>query len=318
MKAAVITGAGCPPEYRECESPAASDGNLLIKVSAAALSPIARSRASGTHYSSKGDAALVAGVDGVGTLPGGERVYFVFPEAPYGSMAEFAPVKPSQCIPLPPDLDEAAAAAMAIPGMSSWAALKERAFLKPGETVLVNGATGTSGSLAVQIARHLGAGKVIATGRNAEALDSLPDLGADAVIPLSGNAGELERRLGAEFGEGIDVVLDYLWGESAEKILVAGARNGKDGVPIRFIQIGSAGGADIRLPGAALRSSALELRGSGIGSIPFPRLFASLRDVLAAAPSAGFKVRTRSVPLSDVGAEWNADGAAPRIVFRMG
>ena len=96
------------------------------------------------------------------------RVYFVLPRAPYGSMAEQAVVPSAHCVPLPDELDDVTAAAIANPGMSSWAAYTERARLKAGETVLVNGATGTAGRLAVQIAKYLGARKVIATGRNAE------------------------------------------------------------------------------------------------------------------------------------------------------
>ena len=140
--------------------------------------------------------------------------------------------------------------------MSSWAAYVDRAKLKPGETVLVNGATGTAGRLAVQIARHLGAKKVIATARNADALKSVAALGADVTIPLVEDEAALEE-VSREFAQGVDVVIDYLWGKSAERLLIAGAKAGKEAVPIRFVQIGSVTGPNITLPSAALRSSAI-------------------------------------------------------------
>src|SRR6202012_1344200 len=132
------------------------------------------------------------------------------------------------------------AAAIANPGVSAWAGLVERARLERGETVLVNGATGTAGRLAVQLAKHLGASKVIATGRNAEELEELKALGADVVIPFSlgslrpFGAKEYEDMLVEQFAGGIDVVIDYLWGESAKTIIIAIAKAVEDATPVRF------------------------------------------------------------------------------------
>jgi len=137
------------------------------------------------------------------------------------------------------------AAAIANPGMSSWAAYRERAKLKAGETVLVNGATGAAGRLAVQIAKHLGASKVIATARNADALKSIEALGADVTIPLVEDEAALADGFEQQFAQGVDVVIDYLWGKSAERLLIAGAKAGKDAVPIRFVQIGAVSGPNI-------------------------------------------------------------------------
>ena len=156
MKAAIVAQAGSLPVYGDFNEPVPSIGESSIAVTAAALSPVVKGRVSGAHYSSLGDFPFVAGIDGVGRLDDGRRVYFILPKAPYGSMAERAAVPALQCVPLPDGLDDVTAAAIANPGLSSWAALKERARLAPGETVLVNGATGTSGRLAVQIAKYLG------------------------------------------------------------------------------------------------------------------------------------------------------------------
>jgi NADPH:quinone reductase-like Zn-dependent oxidoreductase len=317
MKAALVRGPGQTPVYGDFAEPGVTSGEMRIRVTAAAMSPLVKSRASGTHYSSSGQFPFVVGIDGVGRLDDGRRVYFVLPNAPYGSMAERAVVPSERCLVLPDELDDVTAAAIANPGMSSWAALTERAKLKRGETVLINGATGTAGRLAVQIAKHLGAKKVIATGRNADALASVAALGADVTIPLVEDAAALEARLKEHFAEGVDVVIDYLWGKSAECILIAGAKAGPEAVPIRFVQVGSSSGADIALPSAVLRSSAIELMGSGIGSIPLYRLVHSIGALLQAAVPGGFKIATSTVPLSEVERAWADDDSTRRTVFTV-
>ncbi|MBN3826080.1 zinc-binding alcohol dehydrogenase family protein [Burkholderia sp. Ac-20384] len=318
MKAAVVTGAGERPVHMEFEAPRAMPGHRLIDVTASALSRIAQARASGTHYSSDGRYPFVVGVDGVGRLDDGQRVYFFGSPAPFGAMAERTIAPDTRCVPLPDALDDVTAAAIAIPGMSSWAALTERARLVAGETVLVNGATGTSGRLAVRIAKHLGAAKVIATGRNAAALQALLGAGADAVVSLQQDDVHLARALEPHFRAGVDVVLDYLWGSSAQALLVAAAKATPDGRRLRFVQIGSIGGADVLLPGAVLRATAIELMGSGLGSVSLPRLLASVRGVFDAAGPAGLTIETRAVPLADVGAHWSDTSSVVRPVFTMG
>ena len=237
----------------------------------------------------------------------------MLPRAPFGAMAERTVVADGQWLPLPDDLDDATAAVIANPGMSSWAALTERAGLQAGDTVLVNGATGAAGLLAVRIARHLGASRVIATGRNKAVLDTL---GADSVVPLGDDEEALEAALQEHFADGIDVVLDYLWGPSARSILIAGAKAAREGVPIRFVQIGSAGGAEIAMPAAVLRSSSFEMKGSGLGSVGLPRLVASIDGVFKAATHAALTLDHRMVPLADVAATWPQDGQ--RTVYAIG
>lgn len=310
MKAAIVTQAGQKaPVYGDFEEPVAGPGEAIVQVAAAAISPLVRGRAAGTHYSSGGAFPFVAGVDGVGRLEDGRRVAFALPRAPFGTMAERTAVPEAHIVPLPDALDDVTAAALINPGMSSFAALTERARLKRGETVLINGATGAAGSLAVHIARHLGAKRVIATGRNQAAL------GADVAIPLAGDGDALERQFKAEFAQGIDVVLDYLWGPSAERLLIAAAKAGADGVAIRFVQIGSASGGEITLPGAVLRSSAIELMGSGIGSIALERLVAAIGGVLNAAAADGFTLPARAMPLAEVEQAWALEGE--RVVLTV-
>jgi NADPH:quinone reductase-like Zn-dependent oxidoreductase len=315
VKAAIVTRPNHPPIYSDFETPAPAPSENLVAVSTAALSQLVKSRASGAHYTSSGKYPYVVGVDGVGRLDDGRRVYFICPELPYGSMAEKAVPKASHCILLPDNLDDITAAAIANPGMSSWAAFKERAKLAPGETVLVNGATGAAGRLAIQIAKYLGAGKVIATGRNGDALKSLETLGADVTIPLSADAGALESRFKEQFATGVDIVIDYLWGQSAEHLLSAANRAAKGSARIRFVQVGTISGTNITLGGAVLRSTAIELMGSGIGTIPLNRLLKAVAELLQATVPGGFAIAAKAIPLSQVEAAWNTAAGLPRIVF---
>lgn len=317
MKAAIVQGAGQAPAYADFAEPRPAADERLIRVSAAAISHVSRSRAAGRHYSSSANFPFVVGVDGVGQLEDGSRVYFALPRPPNGSMAEQTAAPATQCLALPDELDDVTAAAIVNPGMSSWAAYKERALLKPGETVLVNGATGAAGRLAVQIAKHFGAKKVIATGRNIESLQALEAIGADATIPLIGDETALETRFGQEFAAGVDVVVDYLWGRSAERLLIAAAKAGEDGVPLRFIQIGAVTGPNITLPSEVLRASAIQLMGSGIGSVPRERFIEAASGLLQAAVPAGLRIGTRPIPLSQIAAVWSETDSTRRTVLTV-
>jgi NADPH:quinone reductase-like Zn-dependent oxidoreductase len=317
MKAAIVRGAGKPPVYGDFSEPKPASDEHHIRVTAAAISQVVRSRAAGTHYSSAVQYPFVVGVDGVGRLDDGSRVYFALPRAPYGSMAEEAVVPAAQCLPLPDDLDEVTAAAIANPGMSSWAAYIDRARLKPGETVLVNGATGTAGRIAVQIAKYLGAKKVIATGRSVEALRDVMALGADVIVPLVEDGDTMEESFKAQFAAGVDVVIDYLWGVSAERLLIAAVRTSEDGVPLRFVQIGAVSGPTITLPSAVLRASAIELMGSGVGSVTRDRFIDAVAELLQAAVPAGLKIATQATPLSQVETAWSRTDSTRRTVLMV-
>jgi NADPH:quinone reductase-like Zn-dependent oxidoreductase len=325
MKAAIVKAPGSVPVYGDFDEPVARSGQTIVAVSASALSQLTKARASGSHYSSASAFPMIAGTDGVGRTTEGNRVYFALPEAPFGALAEKSLVKTQYCIPLPSDLDDVTAAAIANPGMSAWAAMIERAHLKTGETVLINGATGTAGRLAVQLARYLGAAKVIATGRNEDELEQVKTLGADVSIPFTLGAlhpsgtKRYEDALRREFASGIDVVVDYLWGESARTIIAAIAKFVEDVTPVRFVHVGGAGGEEsIDLPGAGLRSSAIVLMGSGYKSVAMPALLGAVKSVFDAAIPARLQIATKTIPLSDdVEEYWRAPGK-PRVVFTLG
>jgi NADPH:quinone reductase-like Zn-dependent oxidoreductase len=323
MKAAIVKAAGSNPVYGDFDEPVAQSGQTVVTVTASALSPFSKSRAAGSHYSADGEYPAIAGVDGVGRTSEGQRVYFVLPEAPFGTLAERSLVETRRCIALPVELDDITAAAIAIPGMSAWAAMKERAQLKAGETVLVNGATGTAGRLAVQLAKYHGAARVIATGRNEEELEEVKALGADVTIPFTlgtlhpVGAKRYEEVLLREFANGIDVVVDYLWGESAKTIIAAIAKSVEDATPVRFVHVGGASGEQsIDLPGAGLRSSPIVLMGSGLKSVRRSALLEAVEGVFRATIPAKLQIATRTVPFSEVKEHWDAPGK-PRVVFTI-
>jgi NADPH:quinone reductase-like Zn-dependent oxidoreductase len=317
MKAAVVESFERPPRYAEFREPVAEAGEVLIKVRAAALTNLVKGQASGRHYSSGSDLPLVPGNDGVGTLPDGKWVYFIGPRAPFGTMAEWSVVSPRRTIQLPDGVDDVTAAALGNPGLASWGALTGRARLQAGESVLVNGATGVAGQQAIQAAKILGARKVIATGRDEAALERLRALGADQTISLRQPDTALAVAFREALAAGVDVVLDYLCGPSAEALLgAAQGRGGMGGEPrIRYVQIGAISGDSISLKAEWLRSSGLELMGSGLGSLSAAAIVEALKRMFEVAAATGLKIATEPVPLAEVEAAWGRAESGRRMVF---
>jgi NADPH:quinone reductase-like Zn-dependent oxidoreductase len=318
MKAMVVEDFKKVPTWVDFANPIGSQTESVIHVSAAALTNLTKAQVNGTHYSSVAAFPFVAGAEGVGRLPNGKRVYFCNPSKPFGALAEQTLVRHNLCVPLPDDLDDATAAALANPAMSSWAALIYRAKIAKGETVLINGATGISGQLAIPIARHLGADKIIVTGRNPEILEKLKANGADEVISLTQSSDKLVRVLKAAFAEHkVSIVLDYLWGESAEAILAAISSNGAKHLEhnIRYVQIGSISGTSVKFPAAVLRSVPIELMGSGIGSVALSDLLKSIEGALNVAKPLGLSIDMECVPMSLAPTIWERNDSKSRVVF---
>jgi NADPH:quinone reductase-like Zn-dependent oxidoreductase len=300
MKAAVVTDFGQAPAYGDFRDPVAGEGETIVRVHAAPLSPIVKALASGRHYTSGSQAGFVPGVDGVGTDPEGRRVYFLFPRAPFGSMGELALVSKEMLVAIPDDISDVRAAAVATGGLASWIALTRRAPIQPGSTVLVNGATGAAGGMAVQVARHFGANRIIAVGRSRERLDRLE---VEARIALDA----ADEALRAEFDRGVDVVLDFIWGEPASRVIAAATKNRGSGMGeprVRYVQLGTVAGDEISLRGDAFRGSGLELMGSGIGSVAIRDLLAGARELLTETNKAGFDAPVTTLPLTAVGEAW--------------
>jgi NADPH:quinone reductase-like Zn-dependent oxidoreductase len=318
MNAASVHAFDKPPRYGSFAEPVADEGEVIVAVSAAGLHQIVKSLASGSHYGSTGELPFIPGVDGVGRLEDGTRVYFGISRSPFGSFAERSVTARWLCFPIPDALDDAAVAAMINPGMSSWAALTIRAQFIAGESVLILGATGVAGQLAVQIAKRLGAKRIVAAGRNAQALKECERLGADAAISLEQGREDLVSAFRREFAENkIDVVLDYLWAAPAETVLEAISQKGLKhaAARIRYLQIGSVAGPTISLPGATLRSSGLEMYGSGFGSVSMEKIFQSLAEFLTEAARRPFQMKTKAVPLCDVETMWKVTESGTRLVF---
>jgi NADPH:quinone reductase-like Zn-dependent oxidoreductase len=319
MNAVVVQSFDAPPRYTSFEDPVPGEGELLVNVTAAGLHPIIKALARGTHYGSTGKLPFIPGVDGAGKLADGTRVYFGISRPPFGSFAERAVTSSAFSLPLPDGLDDATAAGMANPGMSSWVALKFRAQFAPGESVLILGATGVAGQLCVQIAKRLGARRVIACGRNPQALEKLKSLGADAVVSLDQEHDALVAAFRHEIAEsGVDIILDYLWGAPAEAALAATSQKGLSHASsrVRFVQIGESAGRTITLPAATLRSSGLELLGSGFGSASMKQIFESLAEFFSIAAKKPFQTDIKTVPLRDAESLWNTPEQGVRLVFQ--
>ena len=314
--AAVVTDFSAPPRYSPFELPEPRDGQEIVDVLAAGLHPRVRSGAGGAHYTSSGRLPLIPGIDGVGRRTDGSLVYFTVDDDQYGTMATKALIEPRRSIALPDDADAVKIAAAMNPAMSSWVALRRRITLPSDASVLVLGATGNAGSMAVQIARMLGAGRVVAAGRDRERLERLTRIGADTIVALSGDAEATDAALAAAAAD-VDVVLDYLWGSPTERAIPAllTARSDRSR-PLDWIEIGSVAGPDISLPSAALRSAHLRLVGSGQGSIGARDYLAELPALVDAIDQGLIDVSTRTVRLADVEQEWGRpEGPGVRTVL---
>jgi NADPH2:quinone reductase len=222
-------------------------------------------------------------------------------------MAERTVVSRAWCLPVPERVDDVTAAALPNPALSAWLSLSWRAQLQPGEMVLILGATGVAGQLAVQIAKHLGAERVVAAGRNRRVLATLRDLGADATIALDLSDQELTTAFIREAGpRRFDVVLDYVWGHPTEVLLEALTRHDLKiaASRTRLVEIGEMAGPTVALSAAALRSSGLEIFGGGGGSVPHEAIFEAFPRLWALATSGKLRIKTEPVPLADVENAW--------------
>jgi NADPH:quinone reductase-like Zn-dependent oxidoreductase len=317
MHAAVVRSFDSPPRYETFQTPQPSiEHEIAVDVLAAGLHPRVRSGASGRHYTSTHALPLIPGVDGVGRSPDGQLLYFVASDGTFGTMAERTVIDRRRALALPDDADVPAIAAAMNPGMSSWVALRRRIPFEPGQSVLILGATGNAGQMAVQIAKLLGAGHVAAAGRDAERLTQLTSLGADETVSLTGEPDEIARALAAA-GADVDVVIDYLWGSATEHAIPALAKSRTEpGKPLWWIQIGSMAGPTIELPSAALRAVNLRLLGSGQGSLTTAAIVAELPELADRITAGAFVTDPVPTPLRDVESAWSTPTApGQRIVF---
>ena len=316
MKAAVLRELGKPPRFEEFAEPTAGKDEVVVRVRAASLKAIDRQLASGSHYASPQELPVVCGTDGVGELEDGSRVFFGGPRRPYGAMAERTVAPRAFCFAVPAEIDDDTAAALPNPGVSAWLSLKHRAKLAAGETVLILGATGVTGQLAVQIAKLLGAKRVIGAGRNERALGKLSELGADATIQLNQPGDSLQDAFAREAGgPGFDVIIDYVWGHPTETLLAAITRPEFAVVTkeTRLVQVGESAGATIALPAAVLRSTALTILGTA-GIPPREVLADAMQQVMTRAARGELRIDTQRIALADIESAWVRPESGRRIV----
>lgn len=319
MHAAVLHTIGDVPRYEEFPEPLIgdNDGEVIVHVHAAALKPIDKQLASGSHYASRTKFPCVCGIDGVGHLDDGQRVFFGGPRPPHGAMAQRTVVPRAFTFPVPENVNDETAAALPNPGISAWLSLAYRAKLLPGESVLILGATGVTGKLAVKIAKLLGAVRVVAAGRNPQALQALRDLGADSTVSLALPGTELSDAFVREAGSsGFQVVIDYVWGQPAQAFLSAITRREFVAVQseTRFVQAGESAAPTITLPAAVLRSTALTILGTA-GIAARDVLVEAFQRVMAYAASGELRIDTEKVALADIENAWQREQPGCRLVI---
>ena len=317
MDAAVVQKLGEPPRCEPFPEPVAGDNEVIVQVHAASLKPVDKQMAGGSHYASPRQLPFVCGIDGVGHLSDGQRVFFGGCRPPYGAMAQQTVVPRAFTFPVPESVNDETAAALPNPGISAWLSLGHRAKLAAGENVLILGATGVTGKLAVQIAGLLGAARVVAAGRNEQALKALRDLGADATISLTLSEPELREAFLQEAGQsGFQVVIDYVWGRPAEALLAAMTKTEFAAIrsETRYVQVGESAAPMITLSAAVLRSTALTIMGTA-GIPPRDVMVKAFQQVMAYASKGDLPIDTQRVPLTEVEEAWLHEQSGRRFVL---
>jgi NADPH2:quinone reductase len=251
MRAAILREHGEVPEPGEFDDPAATEGTDVLEVLTGGMNPVDVRIATGTFPNERHEPPYVAGKEGVGRRPDGSLLYFDASVEPYGAFGERTLVEAGSGYPVPAELDPGLAVSLGVSGLAAWVSLEWRGALQPGETVLVLGASGVVGQIAVQAARLLGAGRVVAAARS---LEHVSELGADAAVRLEG--GELGDALrDAAGGGGFDLVLDPLWGEPAVAAIAAMKPFG------RLVQMGQSAAAEAVLSSSAVRAKPVDILG---------------------------------------------------------
>lgn len=310
MRAAVVEELGRTPSIRELDDPSREEGQALVEVTAASLNPVDLAIAAGRFYAFVPPVPSVPGREGVGRvieadgLAEGTPVYFDSPVSPYGSFAERTLIAEGSAIELPAGIDDALAASLGIAGLAAWLALEWRAGLREGETVLVLGASGAVGQLAVQAARLLGAGRVVAAARSPEGLTRAGELGAEEAVRI-GEADDLAEAFRIAGGGGVDVIVDPLWGEPAEAA-VAAANHGA-----RLVQVGRSAGERATLESRDVRGKMLAILGHANASAPPEVRRAAYRRMLDHALAGELTVDLETLPLDEVAQAWRRQAESP-------
>lgn len=323
MKAAVLKKLGDIPVYEDFPDPVITgDQQEIISVIAASVKNLDRARAEGVHYTNYTSLPTVVGIDGVGTLADGTLVYA---QGVSGMIAEKAVVNKGQYIKLPPGIHPGIAAALPNAVLGSAMALKFRAKIRQGSTVLINGATGFTGTVAVQLAKYYGAKTVIATGRNARQLEQAQQLGAAHTISLLQDDNTIISQLKTiHKQEPIDIIIDYLWGKPATLLIDALMGAGINHVTHKttFVTVGAMAGDRLPLSSGALRSNDIEILGSGFGSLSahdFAEFSTTiLPEAFRLTAAQKLHIEIDIAPLEMIQTVWNQSlSAGKRLVIKI-
>ncbi len=311
MKAALLTRFGLPPKLEEVDDPQLhTSDEVILYVKAASVKNLDKARASGTHYASYEQLPAIVGIDAVGILDDGTKVYA---QGLQGTLAEKTRIDKNHYTRIPENLDFATAAALPNAVIGATMALLFRADFQKGQNVLINGATGVTGQLLVQVAKYYKAGRIMVTGRNPEALRKLKNMGADEVISLQDKEEDIIsqlKRLHQQYP--VDIVIDYIWGRPVELILSALKGGGLHNYThkTKVVTAGAMAGDNISLSSGFLRSSAIEILGSGIGSLSKEEMEKFHKEILPEmfrlAAEGYLTVSTEVYPLEVIEEVWDA------------
>jgi NADPH:quinone reductase len=309
MRAAVISELGGTPQAAERPAPS-HDGDVVVSMLAAALNPADLAIASGGFYAGHPPLPYIPGLEAVGRVThGSDAGKLVYVQggglgvSRDGTAAEFFAAPPEALVSLPEEADPAVAAALGTAGLAGWLSLSWRVRLKAGETVLVLGATGTVGSVAVQCAKALGAARVVAAGRDPGRLAKLAAT-ADATVSLAGDNAAAE--LAAACGDGADVIVDTLWGAP----LVAALSAARPGA--RVAHVGASAGPLAEMPSALVRGRQVEVLGYSNFAVPRDIIMATYRELISRAIAGQLAIDVTAVPIGDVASAWTGLQAGGR------
>lgn len=322
MRAARVHELGTPPGSDEVEPPERTNGTALLEVAAVALNPLDVAIGAGRFYGGSPPLPYVPGSEAAGrvlvghsTAPG-TRVY-LFGDglgiARDGTLAERAVVAEERLVPLPDDVDTELAVACGIAGIAGWLSVTWRARTGPGDRVLVLGATGIVGLVAVQAARLAGAERVVAAGRRAELLARARELGADATVELT-DADDLAEKLAeACGGDGATVVVDPLWDGPLARALAAAAPRA------RVVHIGQSAGPEATLASAVVRGKQIDLLGYSNFGLSMDTLRDGYLELLGHAVAGKVRIPVETFPLEQIEEAWErqASGPGTKIVVTL-
>ncbi len=316
MPAAVIHRHAAPPEFVLWPMPRRGPGQALVRVTAAPISPLDLLCASGTSYFGAPRLPYIPGVQGIGIvmeadiLAPGQRIWFSCDAGMKpgdGSMALYCVIDESSALALPDQVDDGLAAALGLSAIAAWMALTWRGHLQPGEQVLVLGASGAVGQVAVQAAKLLGAGRVIAASRDEAARSRALTLGADAVVDLSGeDVDEISKRIAASCEGPLQLVIDPVWGMPAEAAVRVLAPEG------RLVNIGSAAGPTVRFESAILRSKLHAILGYTNNALTHEQKAEALTEILTHAAAGRCTVERETVLLAQAAEAWERQAGCAR------